>query len=166
MPRRGRSRKAPDGLQSSESKGGALDIEVELPVENGDASRRVLVDAANVAHATEGGEARLQNITLVMDKLRLEGFEPLVVADAALRHQIDDKSAYERLIDDGVVHQAPAGTDADYFILSFAREMDARILTNDRFRDRAHEFARERDRIIRFMIVAGEVVLEHRNKRR
>jgi hypothetical protein len=73
---------------------------------------RVLVDASNVAHATEGGEARLQNIKLVQDKLREEGFEPLIVADAALRHQIDDKSEYERLIDDGKVHQAPAGTDA------------------------------------------------------
>lgn len=129
-------------------------------------SRRVLVDASNVAHATEGGEARLANIELVQQKLREEGLEPLIVADAALRHQIDRKADYERLIDDGLVHQAPAGTDADYFILSFAREMDARILTNDRFRDRAKDFARERDRIIRYMIVRDEVVLEHRNRRR
>lgn len=129
-------------------------------------SRKVLVDGSNVAHATEGGEARLSNIELVRAKLRQKGFEPLIVADAALRHQIDDKQGYERLIEGGVVHQAPAGTDADYFILSFAREMDARILTNDRFRDRAEQFPRERDRIIRYMIVQGEVVLERRNRRR
>jgi hypothetical protein len=128
--------------------------------------RRVLVDASNVAHATEGGEARLANIELVQTKLREEGFEPLIVADAALRHQIDRKEDYERLVDGGHVHQAPAGTDADYFILSFAREMDARILTNDRFRDRAKDFAKERDRIIRYMIVKDEVVLEQRNRRR
>ena len=126
----------------------------------------VLVDGSNVAHATEGGEARLDNIQLVMRKLSDEGLKPLIVADAALRHQIDDKAAYEKLIDDGVVHQAPAGTDADYFILSFAREMGARILTNDRFRDRATEFAEERDRIIRYMIVNDAVVLEHRTRRR
>lgn len=126
----------------------------------------VLIDASNVAHATEGGQARLENIVVVMKKLRDEGFEPLIVADAALRHQIDDKAAYEKLVDDGVVHQAPSGTDADYFILRFAREMDARILTNDRFRDRAREFQKERDRIIRFMIVDGSVVLEQRGKRR
>lgn len=127
---------------------------------------KVLVDASNVAHATEGGEARLRNIQLVQAKLREEGFDPVIVADAALRHQIDDKAAYEKLIDDGLVHQAPAGTDADYFILSFAREMEARILTNDRYRDRAAEFAEERDRIIRYMIVDDEVVLEMRNRRR
>jgi hypothetical protein len=127
---------------------------------------RVLVDASNVAHATEGGEARLQNIKLVQKKLQEEGFEPLIVADAALRHQIDEKSEYESLIDDGKVHQAPAGTDADFFLLSFARELEARILTNDRFRDRAKEFAEERDRVIRYMIVEDEVVLEYRNRRR
>jgi len=129
-------------------------------------SGRVLVDASNVAHATEGGEARLSNIELVQAKLREEGFEPIIVADAALRHQIDRRADYEKLVDGGMVHQAPAGTDADYFILSFAREMEARILTNDRFRDRAEEFAAERDRIIRYMIVKGEVVLERRNHRR
>lgn len=131
-----------------------------------DPSPRVLVDASNVAHSTEGGEPKLRNIRLVEDKLREEGLEPIVVADAALRHQIDDKAAYEKLIDDGKVHQAPAGTDADYFILSFARELDARILTNDRFRDRAKDFPRERNRVIRYMIVDGEVVLEQRNRRR
>jgi hypothetical protein len=131
-----------------------------------DQSPRVLVDASNVAHSTEGGEARLRNIRLVEEKLREEGLEPIIVADAALRHQIDDKASYEKLIDDGKVHQAPAGTDADYFILSFAREMDARILTNDRFRDRAKDFPRERNRVIRYMIVDSEVVLEQRNRRR
>ena len=133
--------------------------------EPGDA-RRVLVDASNVAHATEGGEAKLENIRLVQAKLREEGLEPLVVADAALRHQIDDKDAFEQMVENGHVHQAPAGTDADFFILSFAREMGASILTNDRFRDRAEEFAEERDRIIRFMIVDGEVVLERRTRKR
>lgn len=128
--------------------------------------RRVLVDASNVAHATEGGEARLANIRLVEEKLAEEGLEAVIVADAALRHQIDDKARFEQMVEEGKVHQAPAGTDADYFILSFAREMGAPILTNDRFRDRAEEFAEERDRTIRFMIVDGEVVLERRNKRR
>jgi hypothetical protein len=129
-------------------------------------SRKVLVDGSNVAHFTEGDGPRLQNILLVMEKLRSEGLQPLIVADAALRHQIDDKAQYERLIESGVVHQAPAGTDADFFILSFAREKDARVLTNDRFRNVAREFAKERDRVIRFMIVDGSVVLEYRNRRR
>ena len=126
----------------------------------------VLVDGSNVAHSSEGDQGHLANIRLVCEKLREEGYEPLVLVDAALRHQIDERAEYERMVDAGIIRQAPAGTDADYFILSFARELDASIVSNDRFRDRAQEFAEERDRIIRFMIVDGEVVLEYRNKRR
>ena len=50
----------------------------------------VLVDASNVAHSTEGERPLLRNILAVREKLSEEGLEPIVVADAALRHQIDD----------------------------------------------------------------------------
>jgi hypothetical protein len=69
-------------------------------------------------------------------------------------------------VDAGAVRQAPAGTDADYFILSFARELDAAIVSNDRFRDRIQQFPEVHDRIIRYMILNGEVVLERRTQRR
>lgn len=126
----------------------------------------VLVDASNVAHSTEGEQPLLSNILAVRDKLSEEGLEPIVVADAALRHQIDDRGGYEQLVDQGIVRQAPAGTDADYFILSFARELDARVVSNDRFRDRLKDFPDAADRLIRYMIVSGEVVLEKRAKSR
>jgi len=125
-----------------------------------------LVDGSNVAHSTEGEKPRLRNIDLVTEKLLEEGYEPIVVSDAALRHQIDEDRRYEELIDQGKVRQAPAGTDADYFILSFARELDAAIVSNDRFRDRLDAFPDARDRMIRYMIVADEVVFEKRNRRR
>jgi len=91
---------------------------------------------------------------------------PILVADAALRHQIDDPDGYEALVKAGEIQQAPAGTDADYFILTFARELGASVLSNDRFKDRIASFPDVRNRIIRFMIVAGEVVLERRAKPR
>lgn len=129
-------------------------------------SNVVLVDGSNVAHSTEGEQAQVANILAVRDKLLEEGLEPIIVADAALRHQIDDPGRYEKLVDEGQVRQAPAGTDADYFILSFARELNASIVSNDRFRDRMKEFPEARDRVIRFMIVQDEVVLERRTRRR
>lgn len=125
-----------------------------------------IVDGSNVAHSTEGDSARLENITLVCDRLREDGFEPIVVADAALRHQIDRADEYEVLVENGTIRQAPAGTDADYFILSFARELDAAVVSNDRYRDRMDAFPEARDRVIRYMIVNGEVVFEKRTKRR
>jgi hypothetical protein len=129
-------------------------------------SKVVIIDGSNVAHAGSGEQASLRSITLICDKLREEGYEPVIVADAALRHQIDDKEAYEELVTGGNIKQAPAGTDADYFILSFARGLEASIVSNDRFRDREKSFPEARERVIRFMIVNDEVVLERRTKRR
>ncbi|HSQ29102.1 MAG TPA: hypothetical protein VLN49_04590 [Gemmatimonadaceae bacterium] len=129
-------------------------------------SNVVLVDGSNVAHSTEGEQALVANLLAIRDKLCEEGLEPIIVADAALRHQIDDSERYEQLVEQGHVRQAPAGTDADYFILSFARELNASIVSNDRFRDRIKEFPEVRERVIRFMILQDEVVLERRTRRR
>lgn len=136
--------------------------EVTKRKDSGPARPLVLVDGSNVAHSSEGEQGLLTNITLVCDKLREEGYEPLVLVDAALRHKIDDRAGYERMVDAGAIRQAPAGTDADYFILSFARELDASIVSNDRFRDRQKAFPEAAGRLIRYMVVKGEVVLERR----
>ena len=136
------------------------------PAGGDDSPLLVLVDGSNVAHSSEAGQPELSNIVAVCDKLREEGYEPVVVVDAALRHQIDDRVGYERMVDDGSIKQAPAGTDADYFILSFARELDASIVSNDRFRDRQKVFPEAAKRLIRYMVVKGEVVLERRVGRR
>jgi hypothetical protein len=130
------------------------------------ADKVVLVDGSNVAHSTEGEKPLVANLLAVRDKLKEEGFKPIIMADAALRHQIDDQKVYEDMIETGSVRQAPAGTDADYFILSFARELGADIVSNDRFRDRLKQFPEARERVIRYMIVNEEVVLERRTHRR
>lgn len=124
-----------------------------------------IVDGSNVAHST-GDQAHLKNILLVCSRLESEGYEPIVVVDAALRHQIDDRPVYEQMVEAGKLRQAPAGTDADYFILAFARELDGSVVSNDRFRDREKAFPEARERVIRYMIVGNEVVFERRTKRR
>ena len=129
-------------------------------------SKTVIIDGSNVAHSSEGDKALLENIKLVRDKLIEEGYQPVIVADAALRHQIDDGSAFEKLVENGTIKQAPAGTDADYFILSFARELDANIVSNDRFKDRVDAFPEVKKRVIRYMIINQEVVFERRTSRR
>lgn len=129
-------------------------------------SKIAIVDGSNVAHFTEGAGPRLANLIAMRDHIIEKGMEPIIVADAALRHQIDDKAAYEQMVENGQVKQAPAGTDADYFILSFARELGARVVSNDRFRDRMEDFRDLSRRFIRYMIVENEVVFEQRNGRR
>ena len=129
-------------------------------------SKVAIIDGSNVAHSTEGEQARLGNIRIVAAKLEEEGFEPVVVVDAALRHQIDDPRSFEDMVENGTIRQAPAGTDAAYFILSFARELAAVVVSNDRFKDRIEAFPEARERVIRYMIVNDEVVFERRTNRR
>lgn len=129
-------------------------------------SRIAIIDGSNVAHSGEGEKPSLHAIELIRQKLVEDGYEPVIVVDAALRHQIDDQREYEKMVDGGILKQAPAGTDADYFILSFARELDAVVVSNDRFRDREKAFPEAKERVIRYMIVNDEVVLERRAKRR
>jgi hypothetical protein len=129
-------------------------------------SNVVLVDGSNVAHSSEGGAPRLANILAVRDKLIEDGLDPIIVVDAALRHQIDDDRRFEELVEGGTIRQAPAGTDADYFLLEFAEEFDASIVSNDRFRDRIEKYPELRSRLVKYMIVGDEVVLERRVSRR
>ncbi len=132
----------------------------------GGAERVAIVDGSNVAYCTEGGAPRLENILLVSQKLRDEGYRPVVVVDAALRHNIDRKGEFERMVDEGAIKQAPPGTDADYFILSFARDLDGSVVSNDRFKERRQAFPEASERVIRYMIVERDVVLERRSPRR
>jgi hypothetical protein len=155
MPRKSEPRPSPDTKDTDAREKAAPD-----------ANKVVIIDGSNVAYSVEGKQPCLHNIELVRDKLLEEGFEPIVVVDAALRHNVDDAPGYQHMVDNGTLRQAPAGTDADYFILSFARELEARIVSNDRFRDRERSFPEARERIIRYMIVGDGVVLEHRAKRR
>ena len=138
----------------------------EAKVAEGPESRIAIIDGSNVAYSSEGDRAHLENITVMIAKMTEEGYDPIVVVDAALRHHIDDRPGYEQMVEQGKIRQAPAGTDADYFILAFARELDAAVVSNDRFKDREKAFPEARDRVIRYMIVSGEVVLERRTKRR
>lgn len=129
-------------------------------------ARVAIIDGSNVAHSTEGDHPRLDNIILVWDELVEDGYEPVILVDAALRHQIDDPDRFEEMVENGRIKQAPAGTDADYFILSFARELEASVVSNDRFKDRRKDFPDSLDRVIRYMIMNREVVFEKRNRRR
>lgn len=94
---------------------------------------RVYVDASNVAHGVDLKKPIVNNIILIHDKLWEMGFETIIViADASLRHKIDDKKRFEELIDGGMISQAPAKTEADEFILGFAKQKIGYIITNDK----------------------------------
>lgn len=83
----------------------------------------VLVDVANVAYGPQshGTRPKIRYVRLVLLELGSREAKTIAVADASLRHNIDDKAGFEELIARGQIQQVPAGTDADDLIWSFAK---------------------------------------------
>jgi Zc3h12a-like Ribonuclease NYN domain len=102
---------------------------------------QVIVDAANVAHHGKmEGKPSLDRIIQAVGALEKMGYQPVLIADASLRHEIDQKDEYMSLVDGGKIQEVPAGTAADHHILKIAEEEDAKILSNDVFREYTDEF--------------------------
>jgi hypothetical protein len=123
--------------------------------------RFIVVDGANVAFESpsNGGKPRLCNILAVCRVLEDRGYEPIVIVDAALRHKIDDPEQLEALIEKKRILQAPAGTDADFFVLETANQQQACVVSNDTYKDRLDSFPWIRDRRVPVMFAAGDVQL-------
>ena len=122
----------------------------------------VIVDGSNVAHAAAGadGVPVLRALCQVIDELHRASLSHVVIADASLRHRIDDRAGYEALVRGRLVLQAPAGCSADRFIVVLGRKRESegqsvRILTADRLADHdAAGLAR-----IAFMVISTEEIL-------
>lgn len=125
--------------------------------------RAILVDAANVAftnHDEPHARGSVDNILAMRRALVSLGYQPIFIADASLRYAVDHPELLNELEESGEILQAPAGTDADYFLLAYAERQGLPIVSNDVFRDRRDEFPEASRRRVPFMIVDGEVILE------
>ncbi|HEX8285370.1 MAG TPA: hypothetical protein VF588_18590 [Pyrinomonadaceae bacterium] len=123
--------------------------------------KMVVIDGANVAYEerSAGGKPKFSNLLKVRRELEEKGFEAVILVDASLKYDIDDQEQLENLIRSQQVRQVPAGTDADFFIIQFSQELDALIVTNDRYKDYADQYPWVQERRLPYMIVKGEVVL-------
>lgn len=103
---------------------------------------KVVVDASNVAHFGRKRDAKpsLEYIVKAADALEKLGYEPILIADASLRHEIDQKDEFNQLLEEDKIQQVPSGTTADHYILKMAEDEDAKILSNDVFREYNDEF--------------------------
>jgi hypothetical protein len=129
------------------------------------ADKTIVVDGANVAweEQTRDGKPKVSNIVKMRQTLEDEGYDPIIIIDASLRHDIDDPDQLEGLIDGQKVLQSPAGTEADYFVLKTADQQDARFVTNDTYEKYQDDYDWIFERRMPFMIVEGKVQL-HRDE--
>lgn len=123
--------------------------------------RVIVVDGSNVAweNASAAGQPRVSNLVAARRTLEEHGYDPIMIVDATLRHQVDDPDQLEALMDDERVLQAPAGTQADYFALATAKEQGCQIVSNDTFEQWSEEFPEVRKRRVPYMVVRDEFQL-------
>lgn len=100
----------------------------------------IIIDGSNVMHWKEGAP-QIDTVRDVVQHLKSHGFSPGVVFDANAGHILTGKYQHhgamgkllglseDRIM---VVHK---GTPADVTILAAAKDLGARIVTNDRYRD-------------------------------
>ncbi len=129
---------------------------------------KVVVDASNVAHHVKGEDSKPQmaNILAAVKALEESEDEFVIIADASLRHEIDNKEEFDKLLENDNVEEVPPGNDADHFILDIAYSEKAKILSNDKFRDYADEFKNINSFRIPFTIKNGRLFFGKPNKPR
>lgn len=119
-------------------------------------ARPILVDGSNVMH-WQKDVAQITTVRAVIDMLSAHGFHPGVIFDANVgykignRYQDDAELALVLGLPEDRVLVVPKGTPADPYLLQTARDLGARVVTNDRYRDwaEAHPEVREPGFLIR-----------------
>jgi len=105
----------------------------------------VVIDGSNVMH-WQDGTPRIATLRAVIAALQRAGITPGVMFDANAGYKLADRF----MNDTALAHQlglrpdrvmvVPRGEPADPAILTAARDLGARVVTNDRFRDWAADF--------------------------
>lgn len=121
--------------------------------------RPIIIDGANIAYIeqTEEGQPKVSNLVAVRRALKARGYDPVVIIDASLIHEVDDPEQLENLLDHSGYHQAPSETDADYFIMETADRLSAEVVSNDEYERYQDEYPWIDHRRVPLMIVEGEV---------
>lgn len=105
----------------------------------------ILVDGSNVMHWKDD-TPQLATVQDVLQVLQARGFSPGVIFDAnvgykvAGRYQDDRELARVLRLPEDRVLVVPKGTQADPYLLNSARDLGARVVTNDKYRDWAADF--------------------------
>lgn len=100
--------------------------------------RAVVLDASNIAHNSNNNADKgvfAGRIIQVVEFLKSKGFNDItIIADASLRHKVDDKDIFDKLKHNYNYVQSPVNTSADSYIISFVKMKHCLVVSNDGFR--------------------------------
>jgi len=132
-------------------------------------SRRawIVVDGSNVMHWLDNAPT-LDSVAFVLADLKERGLYPRVWFDANVGYKVADRYVGPRTLarhlglEDRQVCIAPRGTPADPLLLEDARKLNARVVTNDRYRDwiESHPQVKVSGFLVRGRLQSGKVTLD------
>lgn len=139
-----------------------IDRYVNRPV----GEKLVVIDGSNVMHWKDG-KPRIETVRDVIDALHSKGYQPGVIFDANAGHVLTGRYRHDAWFSKKLdiprdrVRVVGKGTQADPEILITARAYEARVVTNDRYRDWAkdHPEIRKPGYLVRGGYKSGEIWL-------
>lgn len=146
------------------ARGRSTSMAAQRPIDD---RQTILIDGSNVIYWMDN-TPQLAPLLQVVHDLSRRGMKPGVVFDANVGYKLMGKFLGERdlsrllsLPRDQIL-VVPKGSQADPFLLETARDLKARIVTNDRYRDWTDRFpdVAQPDKLIRGEIRDGRVWLK------
>jgi len=127
--------------------------------------KEIVVDLNNILleDKNEDGNAKICNIEKIETCLKSSGYiKILFIAGAQLRHNVDDKKYYSKILKEKKIYQAPAKIDTDWYILSYAKANNCYILSNDKFDEYKEKFGALwlKEKRKTFMLIEGQLFIQ------
>jgi hypothetical protein len=122
--------------------------------------KAVVVDGNNIAYyLSSDGIPRASNLIIAHRSLTGAGLNPIFVVSAALKHKIDKPIALRELIGEKRIKEAPSGKDDDLIIIKTAQELNADIVSNDRFLKYLDRFPWLPERLLKYRMTPAGLIL-------
>lgn len=144
-----------------------LKVQRRAIVTRGPARRWIVIDGSNVLY-WKNDTPQIETVREVVQHLTSLGFEAGVMFDANAGYLVSDNYQHDGKFGEMLglpkdrIMVVPKGTPADPYILTAARDLGARIVTNDRFRDWKDEYPEiaERGYLIQGAYRSGKLWLD------
>ncbi|MEM2042172.1 MAG: hypothetical protein QW410_02330 [Nitrososphaerota archaeon] len=155
----------------------AVKTDARLPMEG---AYDVIIDGSNIAYLGEEFPS-LTRVAAVARRLAEMGLRWIVIVDASLRHklpalqkmaadhvevltglrlELPERQALAEALRSKRVYQVPARTDADRFILEYARRWNSVIVSNDTYSEYTVIYPDVKTRRVACMMIGEEVAFE------
>lgn len=129
--------------------------------------RWAVVDGSNVLYWRRD-EPDLHSVRLVIEKLVAAGLDPVIWFDANVGYLVSGRYMNPYRLSQALrypesrIYVAPKGTPADPLLIQAATDLNAHIVSNDRFRDWKEQFPQvdQAELFLRGEIVKGGVTLQ------